>query len=65
LDQPTSIPTPIRYKKENTFYYKGTIDLAEKCAGLGANIRKGDTIKLFDVPFSQFIKIESDFIITS
>jgi hypothetical protein len=27
----------------------------------GANIRKGDTIKLSDVPFSQFIKIENDF----
>jgi hypothetical protein len=50
-------------KKKNTFYYKGTIDLAGSVAGLvsGANIRKGDTIKLFDVPFSQFIKIENDF----
>jgi hypothetical protein len=62
LDQPTPIPTPTRYKKRKNTYYKGTIDLAGN-AGLvsGANIRKGDTIKLFDVPFSQFIKIESDF----
>jgi hypothetical protein len=36
--------------------------LSRKCGLVsGANIRKGDTIKLFDVPFSQFIKIESDF----
>lgn len=50
-------------RKKNTFYYKGTIDLAGNIAGLtsGANIQKGDTITLFDVPFSQFIKIENDF----
>lgn len=53
----------LQKRKKNTFYYKGTIDLAGNVAGLvsGANIRKGDTIKLFDVPFSQFIKIENDF----
>jgi outer membrane protein assembly factor BamA len=50
-------------RKKNTFYYKGTIDLSGNIAGLttGANIKKRDTIKLFDVPFSQFIKIENDF----
>ena len=53
----------LQKRKKNTFYYKGTIDLAGNVAGLasGANLRKGDTIKLFDVPFSQFIKIENDF----
>ncbi|RBN50722.1 translocation and assembly module lipoprotein TamL [Flavobacterium psychrolimnae] len=53
----------LQRRKKNTFYYKGTIDLAGNIAGLasGANIQKGDTIKLFDVPFSQFIKIENDF----
>ena len=53
----------LQKRKKNTFYYKGTIDLAGNVAGLvsGANIRKGDTIKLFDVPFSQFVKIENDF----
>jgi len=53
----------LQKRKKNTFYYKGTIDLAGNVAGLvlSANIRKGDTIKLFDVPFSQFIKIENDF----
>ncbi|WP_035671541.1 BamA/TamA family outer membrane protein [Flavobacterium sp. 83] len=50
-------------RRKNTFYYKGTIDLAGNITGLatGANIKKGDTIKVFDVPFSQFIKIENDF----
>lgn len=50
-------------RKKNTFYYKGSIDLAGNVAGLvtGANVRKGDTIKLFNVPFSQFIKVENDF----
>ncbi|MBP6180586.1 BamA/TamA family outer membrane protein [Flavobacterium sp.] len=50
-------------RRKNTFYYKATIDLAGNIAGLatGANLKKGDTIKLFDVPFSQFIKIENDF----
>ena len=53
----------LQKRKKNTFYYKGTIDLAGNVAGLvsGANVRKGDTIKLFDVPFSQFVKIENDF----
>jgi hypothetical protein len=48
LDQPTpyTYTNTLQKKKENT-YYKGTIDLAGN-AGLvsGANIRKGDTIKL-------------------
>lgn len=50
-------------RKKNTFYYKGSIDLSGNITGLlsGANIKKGDTIKVFDVPFSQFIKIESEF----
>ncbi|SHG17405.1 Outer membrane protein assembly factor BamA [Flavobacterium segetis] len=50
-------------RKKHTFYYKGAIDLAGNLTGLttGANIRKGDTIKVFGVPFSQFIKIENDF----
>ena len=50
-------------RRKNTFYYKGTLDLAGNIAGLatGANLTKGDTIKLFNVPFSQFIKFENDF----
>ena len=50
-------------RKKNTFYYKGSIDLAGNVTGLisGANIKSGDTIKVFNVPFSQFIKIENEF----
>ena len=53
----------IEKRRKNTFYYKGSLDLAGNITGLatGANIKKGDTIKLFNVPFSQFIKVENDF----
>lgn len=53
----------MRKRKLNTFYYKGSADVAGTIAGLvtGANVKKGDTIKIFDVPFSQFVKIENDF----
>lgn len=50
-------------RKKNTFYYNGKIDLSGNITGLitGANIKNGDTKKIFDVPFSQFIKIENEF----
>jgi outer membrane protein insertion porin family len=49
--------------RKNTFYYKAGIDLAGNIAGLttGANIKQGDTVKVFSVPFSQFIKVENEF----
>ena len=50
-------------RKKNTFYYKGSIDLSATLTGLlsGANIDKKDTLKVFGVPFSQFVKIENEF----
>jgi outer membrane protein insertion porin family len=53
----------MRKRKKNTFYFNGTIDLAGNITGLvtGANVKKNDTIKIFDVPFSQYVKIRSDF----
>ncbi|MCC9063429.1 BamA/TamA family outer membrane protein [Flavobacterium piscisymbiosum] len=50
-------------RKKNTFYFNGELDLAGNITGLatGANVRKNDTIKIFDVPFSQFVKIRADF----
>jgi outer membrane protein insertion porin family len=50
-------------RKKNTFYFNGELDLAGNVTGLltGANIKQGDTIKIFDVPFSQYVKIEGDF----
>ncbi|OCB76931.1 hypothetical protein B0A79_23575 [Flavobacterium piscis] len=50
-------------RKKNTFYFNGELDLAGNITGLatGANVRKNDTIKIFDVPFSQFVKLKADF----
>jgi outer membrane protein assembly factor BamA len=50
-------------RSKNTFYYKAILDLAGNIAGLatGANLKKGDTIKVFNVPFSQFVKVENEF----
>ncbi|MEN2400803.1 BamA/TamA family outer membrane protein [Flavobacterium sp. MC2016-06] len=50
-------------RKKNTFYFNGEIDLAGNITGLvtGANIKKNDTIKIFDVPFSQYVKLKTDF----
>ena len=55
--------TEMRLKRKNTFYYKGGIDLAGNIYGLitGANIKRGDTIKVFDIPFSEFTKIQNEF----
>lgn len=49
--------------KKNTFYYKGTLDLAGNIAGLitGASYKKDDVKEIFGVPFSQYAKIENDF----
>ncbi|WP_394775585.1 BamA/TamA family outer membrane protein [Flavobacterium sp.] len=50
-------------RKKNTFYFNGELDLAGNVTGLvtGANVKKNDTIKIFDVPFSQFVKVKADF----
>jgi hypothetical protein len=43
-------------KRKKSIYYKGTLDLAGNIAGLATGASLGDTIKVFSVPFSQFIK---------
>lgn len=50
-------------EKKHTIYYKGLIETSAPVTGLltGANIKKGDTTKVFGVAFSQFIKFENDF----
>lgn len=55
--------TEMDLKRENNFYYKGGIDLSGNLYGLitGADIKKGDTIKVLGVPFSQFIKMQHEF----
>lgn len=46
----------------NTFYYKGSLDLAGNITGLatGANYKKDKIKEIFGVPFSQYAKIEND-----
>jgi outer membrane protein assembly factor BamA len=50
-------------KKKNTIYNKASIDLSGNLTGLltSSNVKKGDTTKVFGVPFSQFVKIENEF----
>lgn len=49
--------------KTNTMYYKGRVDLAGNLTGLlmGANVKEGRQKELFDIPFSQYAKMEHDF----
>lgn len=49
--------------QKHTFYFQGGIDLAGNIAGLvtGADIKGGDPVTVFDVPFSQYVKAETDF----
>ncbi|NGY37177.1 BamA/TamA family outer membrane protein [Flavobacterium sp. XN-5] len=53
----------MQQRRKNTFYYKAGVDLSGNIAGLvtGANLKKGDTVKVFSVPFSQFVKVENEF----
>lgn len=53
----------MRKRRKHTYYFKGGIDLAGTITGLvtGANIDKKDTITVFNVPFSQFVKLETEF----
>ena len=48
--------------KKNTIYYKGSLDTSGNVAGLllGAN-DPNNPKKILEVPFSQFVKLESDF----
>ncbi|HQZ24267.1 MAG TPA: BamA/TamA family outer membrane protein [Flavobacterium sp.] len=50
-------------RKKNTFYFNGEVDLAGNVTGLAtsANVKQGDTIKIFDVPFNQYVKVNADF----
>ena len=46
----------------NAFFLNAVVDLSGNIAGLltGANVKKGDTVKIRNVPFSQYQKIELD-----
>ena len=49
--------------RKHTIYNKASADLSANVAGLiaGSNIKKGDTTKVFGIPFSQFLKFENEF----
>ena len=53
----------MRKRKKHTFYFNGELDLAGNITGLitGANAKQNDTIKIFNVPFSQYAKVKTDF----
>jgi outer membrane protein insertion porin family len=53
----------MKNEKRNTIYYKGSIKLSGNLAGLltSADINKKDTVEVFGVPFSQFIRLENEF----
>ncbi|MDR6967705.1 outer membrane protein assembly factor BamA [Flavobacterium arsenatis] len=53
----------MRKRKKHTIYFKGGIDLAGTITGLatGADVRAGNQKEIFDVPFSQFVRLEADF----
>lgn len=48
-------------KKNNTFYYKGSIGLSGAITGLITGAKSSAPVKIFEVPFSQFIKVENEF----
>lgn len=48
-------------RKRNTFYYKGTIELAATITGLVTGAKASDPVTILNVPFSQFAKTEQDF----
>jgi len=46
----------------NAWYFNGIIDLSGNIPGLisGADVKKGDTVKLFNTAFSQYAKFEAE-----
>lgn len=47
-------------RKKNTFYYKAGLDLSGTLTGVITGAKSSDPVKFFGVPFSQFIKVESE-----
>jgi len=49
--------------KTNTVYYRGMVDLAGNLTGLltGANVKDDRQKEIFNIPFSQYAKMEHDF----
>ena len=49
--------------RKHNFYFQGGIDLSGNITGLvtGADVKGGNQKTIFDVPFSQYVKAETDF----
>jgi outer membrane protein insertion porin family len=47
----------------NGFYFNGLVDISGNIAGVvnRGNIKGGDTARIFGAPYSQYLKLESDF----
>jgi outer membrane protein insertion porin family len=47
---------------KSAWYFNGLADISGNIAGLitGANIKKGDTVKIKTVPFSQYVQVGAD-----
>ncbi len=47
----------------NSIYFNGNVDLSGNVAGLitGANYKNGDSVKLFNALFAQYVRTEADF----
>ena len=50
-------------KRISTIFYKGGLDFSGIITGLitGANAKKGDTVNVLGIPFSQYIKVNNEF----
>lgn len=48
-------------RKKNTFYYKASLGLSGTITGVITGAKSSDPVKIFGVPFSQFIKVENEF----
>jgi outer membrane protein insertion porin family len=46
----------------NNFYFNGNVDVSGNLLGLitGADVQKGDTVKIFGQPFTQYVRFEGD-----
>ncbi|MBE7169867.1 MAG: BamA/TamA family outer membrane protein [Williamsia sp.] len=46
----------------NSFYFNGNLDLSGNIAGLitQPDLKNGDTVRLFNVPFAQYVRTEAD-----
>jgi outer membrane protein assembly factor BamA len=49
-------------KSVNAYYFNGLIDLSGNIAGAvtGANVKNGDTAKIYNTPFAQYVKLETE-----